>query len=44
MNKSQRIGHFCSNPEHEIRFAESTENGQVYCSVCKAPFRIEQRQ
>jgi len=34
--------HFCSNPEHEIKFAESTETGQLFCTICKAPFKEQQ--
>ena len=35
--------HYCSNPDHELRFAESTEDGQLFCTVCKAPFKIQSR-
>jgi hypothetical protein len=31
--------HICSNPEHELNFAESTETGQLICAICKAPFK-----
>jgi hypothetical protein len=38
----QKKEHFCSNPEHEVKFAESTETGLLYCTICKAPFKERQ--
>jgi hypothetical protein len=38
----QKKEHFCSNPEHEMKFAESTETGQLFCTICKAPFKEHQ--
>jgi len=34
--------HVCSNPEHEMNFAESTETGLLFCTICKAPFKKQQ--
>lgn len=38
----QKKEHVCSNPEHEMKFAESTETGQLFCTICKAPFKEQQ--